>query len=94
MNTNFQMLRELLEVYHPQKRGIVLPEEFRTIRKTLCLKEMDILALRNLRDMTVMFLSREAKENKTTENIMKNWDRMSAITYVIDTEIINKGGEV
>lgn len=87
MNTNFQMLRELLEKYHPQKRGIVLPEEFRTIKRTLCLKEMDILALRNLRDMTVMFLSREAKE-------MGNWDRMSAITYVIDTEILNKGGEV
>jgi len=94
MNTNFQMLRELLNKYHPKQRGFASNEEIKIIKETLHLAEMDILALRNLRDFTVMFLSREAKENETTENIMENWDRMSAITHIIDTEISNKGGEV
>ena len=94
MNTNFQMLRELLEQYHPQKRGFILDDEMELIENILHLKEMNILALRNLRDFTVLFLSREAKENETTENIIENLDKMSAITYVIDMEITQKGGEV
>ena len=94
MNTNFQMLRELLEKYHPKQRGWSSEEEIKLIEETLHIAEMDILALRNLRDFTVMFLSREAKEKETTKNIMENWDRMSAITHIIDIEILNKGGEV
>ena len=87
MNTNFQMLRELLEKYHPQERGWVSAEESKLIEEILHLAEMDILALRNLRDFTVVFLGH--KEPST-----EDWDRMSAITYVIDTEISQKGGEV
>lgn len=94
MNTNFQMLRELLEQYHPQERGFILDDEMELIENILHLKEMNILALRNLRDFTVLFLSREAKENETTENIIENLDKMSAITYVIDMKITQKGGEV
>ena len=94
MNTNFQMLRELLEQYHSQKRGFILDDEMELIENILHLKEMDILALRNLRDFTVLFLSREAKENEITENIIENLDKMSAITYVIDMKITQKGGEV
>ena len=94
MNTNFQMLRELLEQYHPQERGFILDDEMELIENILHLKEMNVLALRNLRDFMVLFLSREAKENETAENIIENWDKMSAITYVIDMEIIQKGGEV
>jgi hypothetical protein len=88
------MLRELLAVYHPRQRGFISEEEMKLVKETLHIAEMDILALRNLRDFTVIFLTQEAKENETTENIMENWDRMSAITYVIDTEISQKGGEV
>jgi hypothetical protein len=88
------MLRELLKIYHPQTRGFISNEEFKIVKETLHIAEMDILALRNLRDFTVMFLTQEAKENETTENIMENWDKMSAIVYVIDTEISQKGGEV
>ncbi len=90
MNTNFQMLRELLEQYHPQKRGFILDDEMELIENILHLKEMDIIALKNLRDFTVLFLSREAKENETIENL----DKMSAITFVIDMKITQKGGEV
>lgn len=88
MNTNFQMLRELLEKYHPQQRGWLSEEEIKLIKETLHIAEMDILALRNLRDFTVAFISN--KENDTIEN----WDRMSAITHLIDIEIMEKGGEV
>jgi hypothetical protein len=86
MNTNFQMLRELLTKYHPKERGIVSAEEAKLIKETLHIAEMNVLALRNLRDFTVLFLGESEK--------MEDWDRMSAITYIIDSEIIQKGGEV
>lgn len=86
MKTNHLMLRDLLEVYHPEKRGIVNADESMLIIKTLCLGEMDILALRNLRDYTVASMCRS--------DAMEDWDRMSAITYVIDTHIVVRGGEV
>lgn len=86
MNTNFQMLRELLNVYHPEQRGIMSAEEAELIRKTLHIDEMDILQLRNLRDFTVEYLGRSKN--------MEDWDRMSAITCRIDHKIIELGGEV
>ena len=86
METNFLMLKELLEKYHPARRSIINLEENDLIRETLHLNEMDILQLRNLRDFTVLHLSR-------SEN-MEDWDRMSAITYCIDSKISELGGEV
>lgn len=86
MYTNFKMLRDLLEVYHPQTRGIVTAVEIQTITKMLHLNDMDVLQLRNMRDFTVLYLSKS--------ETMEDWDRMSAITSVIDTIIWNKGGEV
>ena len=88
MNTNFQMLRELLAIYNPKQRGFVNRDEATLITDTLHLKEMDVLALRNLRDFTVAFFSNQEKDT------MENWDKMSAITYIIDTQIIELGGEV
>ena len=86
MKTNHLMLRDLLEVYHPEKRGILNADESMLIINTLCLGEMDILALRNLRDFTVASMGHS--------DAMEDWDRMSAITYVIDTQIVELGGEV
>ena len=86
MNTNFQMLRELLEKYHPVQRGIMSITETALIRETLHINEMDILQLRNLRDFTVLHLGRSEK--------MEDWDRMSAIATVIDMRISELGGEV
>lgn len=88
MKTNFLMLRELLEKYHPQERGFVSTEEAELIETTLHLAEMDVLALRNLRDFTVIFF------NNDTDDAIENLDRMSAITFIIDMKIIDKGGEV
>ena len=86
MKTNYQMLRELLEKYHPEQRGIMSRAENALIKETLHIDEMDILQLRNLRDFTVEYMSRSEK--------MEDWDRMSAITYVIDSRIVELGGEV
>ena len=61
------------------------------ITDTLCLQEMDILALRNLRDMTVMFLSRFKDREKPRDPVS---DEISAITFVIDRRIYELGGEV
>ena len=86
MKTNFQMLRELLEKYHPVKRGMLSSEEYKLVVDTLHLTEMDILQLRNLRDFTVAHMGRSEK--------MEDWDRMSAITHCIDCRIYELGGEV
>ena len=86
MNTNFLMLRELLSKYNPEQRGIVSAAEYELIMDTLCLKEMNILALRNLRDFTVAHMGR-------SDNL-EDWDKMSAIVYVIDSHIVELGGEV
>ncbi len=62
----------------------------RLIKGSLQLEGMEIIDLRNLRDFVVLFFSRK-NEDKLD---MADMDRMSAITAVIDKEIIEKGGEV
>lgn len=86
MKTNFLMLNDLLEQYTPKQRGMTTYEELQLIGSVLCLNEMDILQLRNLRDFTVAHLGH-------SDNLV-DWDRMSAIVYVIDTHIVKLGGEV
>lgn len=86
MDTNFHMLRDLLDKYHPEQRGVVTLYEINLIKDTLHVGEMDVLQLRNLRDFTVVHMSRSEK--------MEDWDRMSAITHVIDMRISELGGEL
>lgn len=86
MTTNHLMLKELREKYHPEERGIVSSQEATMIKAILCLEEMDILALRNLRDFVVAVMGRSES--------MEDWDKMSAIVYIIDMQIIERGGEV
>jgi hypothetical protein len=86
MKTNFQMLRELLEKYHPAERGMLTGNEYQLVIDTLHLTEMDVLQLRNLRDFTVAHMGRS--------NDMEDWDRMSAITYCIDSALVSLGAEV
>lgn len=56
----------------------------RLIKGSLQLEGMEIIDLRNLRDFVVLFFSRK-NEDKLD---MADMDRMSAITAVIDKEII------
>lgn len=89
MKTNYLMLSELLKEYHPEKRGLINKKEMDLIVSTLCLDEMAILQLRNLRDFTTLFLTK-----KGTDTSWEDWDRMSAITCAIDHYIVKLGGEV
>ena len=92
MNTNFQMLRELIQEkkFSPENHGYFTGEEVRLVEAVRCLNEMDILQLRNLRDMTVMWLC-SLNEMDDTRDFR---DIMSGITAVIDTKIFGLGGEV
>ena len=86
MQTNFHMLRELLEKYHPEQRGMINWSEYKLIRDTLCIGKMNVLQLRNLRDFTVAHMGKSED--------MEDWDRMSAIVYCIDSKLIELGEEV
>lgn len=88
--TNFQDVKKLMEVYHPDVRGFVSEKEDALITRTLHLDQRDILDLRNLRDFVVLFIGGRNKKEQEMENI----DRMSAITHVIDLKIWSLGGEV
>ncbi|MCM1201254.1 MAG: hypothetical protein NC312_08480 [Bacteroides fragilis] len=89
-NTNFQNLRELLKSYTPKTFGAATVEECNRIRNSLQLEGMEIIDLRNMWDFVVLFFSK--KNGDRSDRI--DMDRMSAITAVIDKEIIKKGGEV
>lgn len=86
MKTNYLMLLELNAKYTPERRGIVNMEEIHLINEVLHLDEMDELQLRNLRDFTVIFYSQKKDD--------VSWDKMSAITAVIDNKLFNLGKEV
>lgn len=88
MNTNYQMLKELNKVYTPKEWGVCTAEEVELIRNTLHIREMDILQLRNLRDFTVVYFGHQEPA------VREDLDKMSAITYIIDLQIIELGGEV
>lgn len=95
MKTNFQMLRELIQEkkFMPESHGFLSGGEVKLIEETLCINEMDILALRNLRDFTVMWLCN--LDNRNEKDDTRDFhDIMSGITAVIDKRIFNLGGEV
>ena len=88
--TNFTLVRELDEKYHPQTRGILSAQEVSLIKETLELENATELELRNMRDFVVMFLGN--KSDKSDGMIdWESWDKMSAITAVIDTVLFDKG---
>lgn len=88
--TNFTLVRELDEKYHPQTRGIISPQEVELIKETLELKDATELELRNMRDFVVIYLGNKSeKEDGTTDR--EAWDKMSAITHVIDCTLFEKG---
>lgn len=96
MKTNYQMLKEL-DGFKPKTSGILTGEEVQHIASTLHLADMDELALRNLRDLAVMFyslkvdsLERDGKEAEAYDVM----DIISGITGVIDSALFRIGAEV
>ena len=94
MKTDFEMLRELKKTDGNQKheRGMLTRDEATLISETLCLDDRDILSLRNLRNFAVLFW--KGKDTDDFDLRMKLSDEISAITYLIDSKIWEKGGEV
>lgn len=90
MDTNFQMVKRLDTDWRATSHtnGVVTMSEIYLINKLLCLDEMDILQLRNLRDFIVLYFSSKKDTN------LETMDEMSAFVSVIDNKIWNKGGEV
>lgn len=83
MKSNFMALRELLEKYNPEERGVLMPHEVKLIKETLQIEMMkEKVDLQNLRDFVVIFLGHK--------DDMKSWDQMSAITHIIDNEMMER----
>lgn len=92
--TNYQMLKELEKQYKPEKYGWMNAKEQELVSSILEIKYRDILDLRNLRDIVVMFYSLLTREQEKVCVTNINMDKMSAITYLIDSRIVELGGEV
>lgn len=83
-NTDFVLVKKLADVFEPSTRGIITAEEKELVANTLELNCRNVRELRNLRNTFVM----------VADMSTKNIDYISAVTYVIDEAIINRGGEV
>lgn len=80
--TNFTLVKELMDKYTPKTRRFVSTEEVSLITETLQLEDATELELRNMRDFVVAALGSGSDEE---------WDKMSAITHVIDRVLYEKG---
>ena len=94
MKTNAQMIRELKD-FKAKTRGFLTGEEVKLIADTLHINEMNELALRNLRDFTVIYYARlfDGCEDDL-EKALIVMDTRSAITGVIDSRLWRMGCEV
>ena len=92
--TDHHAIMELKKAYIPAKRGVVNVAEEKLIREVLELSSRNDIELQNIRDTAYMMYSRWADTLQQANNIsaiMMTMDAMSAITYVIDTEKVNRG---
>ena len=91
MKSNYQMLLTFKD-FKPQNRGFVSGEEVETIEKHFCIKERTDVELQNLRDFVVMYYT--MKMERKNADYFNQMDIMSAITFIIDSEKVNRGLEV
>lgn len=98
MKTNFQMLRDL-DGFTPEHRGMLTGKEVKYVIETLHINEMDELALRNLRDFTVMYFDRKMEKyyggsDEDFRKACKLLDISSGVCGVIDNRLWHIGAEV
>ena len=93
---DFNQIKELHEVYTPETRGIVSNQEIQLITEKLELDQRNIIELRNIRNVAVMYYSRlsDSSREKDIQKTMLLMDAMSAITTVIDGVLIKHGSEI
>lgn len=92
--TDYHLITELKSRYTPVQPSIVSAAEVKMIQETLELSSRNDIELQNARDMVVMLYGRWADAQRQKGNVpatMELMDAMSAITYVIDQEKINRG---
>lgn len=99
MKTNFTAFKEIQKHYEHYKSqikwGLLEEREHDLIKSELELEEKSLVELQNTRDFAVCYFSQIAEKNrKDAEKERFIWDMISAITFVIDCEKINKGGRV
>lgn len=94
MKSNFLAIKDLLAGYTPKQRGFVSNDEIELIRSMLQLDRMDLLAVQNLRDFTVLYMDNLMRRESVDDTYMQNMDRMSAITFVIDCRKVELGGAI
>ncbi len=89
MKTDVEMLRKD-KSWYPKRVGVITGEEVRHIEEAFELNNRDEVSLRNLRNTVVLYNSlSEGKEPR-----VKDLDRVSAITSVIDRKLLEMGCEV
>lgn len=78
-----------LQKFHPKSSGFLAIDEIDELNDILRIKDMDDQELCNLRDFMVCYYSDLAEGYRNTEYDMFDaiWDKMSAITCVIDMRL-------
>lgn len=86
--TNATMIANLMRGFEPQTMGILEDDEVHEVRMALDIRNRDDIAdLRILRNDVVRWFYENASG-------IKDMNKLSAITYVIDEAIWDLGGEV
>lgn len=89
METNFTMIKKFMRGgFKPKAFGIISNDEVKVVQNALKIEGRDVMDLRNLRDMVVLYHMHYDDES------MESFDRLSAVTAVIDEAIYDLGGEV
>ena len=84
-DTDFVLIKRLISVFKPATWGIITLAEAEQVKECLQLDCRTVLQLRNLRNTVVMMCD---------ERSDVDCDWISAVTHVVDMELINRGAEV
>lgn len=82
---DFVLINRLAAVYQPSHRGIISALEIEQVKGCLEIERRTVLSLRNLRNAVVMMM------NSFGDEAM---DKISGITCVIDSELLDRGEEI
>lgn len=91
--TNYQLITELDKVFTPKDFGVISNAEMQVVKCGLQLDARDGIDLCNLRDMVVMYFHIKALESEDGRMPLIESDKLSAITYVIDSAKVERGLE-
>lgn len=88
------VLQELNKKYKPARRHIISNDEKNLIRDILHIKDLSIDDLHNLRDFIVLSFDPDFGSDEDIISMRDSIDKLSAITYVIDLELLDRGEQI